>query len=119
MPIYEYEAAQPERSCARCATPCEVLQGLREEPLDSCPYCGSPVRKVISWGRGAVMEGGEEDALVKRVVGEYEKAGMWSHAAELADKHSEKTRDKALKTRALDNYEKAGYNTGVFEKHNT
>ncbi len=65
------------------------------------------------------MEGGEEDARVKRVVEEYEKAGMWSHAAELADKHSEKTRDKALKTRALDNYEKAGYNTGVLEKQNT
>jgi hypothetical protein len=34
---------------------------------------------------------------------------MWSHAAELADKHSETTGDGSLKTRALDNYKKAGY----------
>ena len=39
-------------------------------------------------------------------IQEYEKSGMWSHAAELADKHSEKTEDSGLKLRALDNYKK-------------
>ena len=42
---------------------------------------------------------------------------MWSHAAELADKHSEKTQDKGLKTRALENYKKAGYDTKLLDKH--
>jgi len=47
-------------------------------------------------------------------VKQYEEAGMWSHAAELADKHCEKTKDKDLKMRALDNYKKAGYDvTGI------
>lgn len=42
---------------------------------------------------------------------------MWSHAAELADKHSEKIKDKGLKTRALDDYKKAGYDVDSLAKH--
>jgi len=34
---------------------------------------------------------------------------MYSHAAELADKEAERTSREDLKTRALDNYKKAGY----------
>ena len=42
---------------------------------------------------------------------------MWSHAAELADKHSEKIGDNNLKLRALDNYERAGHDTDSLAKH--
>jgi len=56
-----------------------------------------------------VVEGSEEELRVGRSIREYEHAGMWSHAAELADTHSEKTGDAGLKGRALDNYKKAGY----------
>jgi hypothetical protein len=42
---------------------------------------------------------------------------MWSHAAELADKHSEKIKDKNLKVRALENYQKAGYDADSLSKH--
>ena len=42
---------------------------------------------------------------------------MWSHAAELADKQSEKTRDKNLKTRALENYKQAGYDADALSRH--
>jgi hypothetical protein len=35
----------------------------------------------------------------------------------LADKHSEKTKDKGLKVRALENYKKAGYDPGFLSKH--
>jgi hypothetical protein len=42
---------------------------------------------------------------------------MWSHAAELADTHSEKVGDHDMKMRALDNYKKAGYDVGMLEKH--
>ena len=42
---------------------------------------------------------------------------MWSHAAELADKQSEKTKDKGLKTRAIENYKKAGYDADSLAKH--
>jgi hypothetical protein len=51
-----------------------------------------------------------------RKIKAYEKEGKWSHAAELADKEAEKTKREDLKTRALDNYKKAGYN---FDKYET
>ena len=57
------------------------------------------------------METSEELVSVSNKISEYEKSGMWSHAAELADKHSENIKDKRLKARALENYKKAGYTT--------
>ena len=54
----------------------------------------------------------ETDKKIK----DYEKEGKWSHAAELADKEAEKTKRDDLKTRALENYKKAGYN---FDKYDT
>jgi putative FmdB family regulatory protein len=110
MPIYEYEAEEPSAGCSSCSRRIEVLQGLGEAPLTACPACGGKVRKVVSWCRAAVVERTDEDVQVERQVQNYESEGMWSHAAELADKHSEKTEDTSLKSRALDNYKKAGYN---------
>jgi hypothetical protein len=43
-------------------------------------------------------------------VADYERRGMHSHAAELADKASEKPGKALLKERAMQNYKKAGYN---------
>ena len=51
-----------------------------------------------------------------RKIKEYEKERKWSHAAELADKQAEKTKREDLKTRALEDYKKAGYN---FDKYDT
>jgi len=117
MPIYEYEPIHPEAACPTCAGRFEVIQRMDEAPLTTCPACGKPVRKVISWCRAAVAEASEEHLRVDRTIAEYEKAGMWSHAAELADTHSEKVRDTEMKMRALDNYKKAGYDLGTLEKH--
>ena len=45
MPFYEYEHIQ---------TPCELgevfeyEQSMRHKPLNKCPLCGKPVRKIIS-----------------------------------------------------------------------
>ena len=75
------------------------------------------MRKVISWCRSAVVENSEKDGWVKKKVKQYEESGMWSHAAELADTHSEKTKDKDLKMRALDNYKKAGYDADSLARH--
>jgi hypothetical protein len=63
------------------------------------------------------METPEENVRVEKKIKEYEHSGRWSHAAELADKHSEKTKNKGLKMRALDNYKKAGYDTDSLAKH--
>ncbi|HDZ91080.1 MAG TPA: zinc ribbon domain-containing protein [Deltaproteobacteria bacterium] len=117
MPIYEYEPLDPARTCAKCAGRFEVIQGIDEEPLSSCPHCGEGVRKVISWCRAAIVETSDEHTRVSRQISEYEREGMWSHAAELADTHSEKVGDGEMKMRALDDYKKAGYEVATLERH--
>ncbi len=119
MPIYEYQATNSDPACENCRRPFELLQKVNDEPLSNCPVCGNPVIKIISRCHGAVVEGSEQDAEVSRAVKDYEGAGMWSHAAELADKHSEQTGDKSLKTRALDNYKKAGYDVDTLTKRSS
>ncbi len=117
MPIYEYRAEEPETGCRLCSRRFERFQGLQDPPLTACPECGAPVRKLISWCRAAVLDPPEETARTDNRIRRYEKQGMWSHAAELADKQAEKTKDAGLKTRALDNYEKAGYEPDVLARH--
>lgn len=117
MPIYEYECRYPEQSCPQCSRAFEVIQEIKDPPLATCPKCGQPVRKLISWCRAAILETPEEHTQVSRKIADYEQQGMWSHAAELADTHSEKTKDKKMKMRAIDNYEKAGYSADTLEKH--
>jgi len=111
MPIYEYQALTPGGACKKCRNGFEIFQQIHEMPLTACLHCGHRVKKIISWCRSAVMETSEEHVRVSNKITEYEKSRMWSHAAELADKHSENINDKSLKTRALENYKKAGYST--------
>lgn len=117
MPIYEYEAMTPEKACEKCARRFEAVQGVHEPPLSVCPYCGGPVRKLISRCHSAIMETADDHAMVNQKIADYEKQGMWSHAAELADTHAEQTKDKSMKLRAIDDYAKAGYSADTLEKH--
>lgn len=117
MPIYEYQTIRAESACPTCREPFEVFQSIDETPLEVCPSCRSSVKKIISWCRAAVTETSDEQTRVESRIKQYENSGMWSHAAELADKHAEKTKDKGLRTRALDNYKKAGYDTDSLAKH--
>ena len=117
MPIYEYQALIPEEACHRCGHGFEIFQKINEKPLTTCLCCNNRVRKIISWCRSAVVEESEEHGRAKKRIKAYEDAGMWSHAAELADKHSEKINDGNLKTRALENYEKAGYYPDTLSQH--
>ena len=117
MPIYEYEPANINNSCNKCRYGFEYIQKVNDRPLAECPNCGGKVKKIISWCRAAVIETSEEHAQINRKIAAYEKEGMWSHAAELADTHAEKIKDNQLKMRAIDDYEKAGYDAGTLEKH--
>jgi putative FmdB family regulatory protein len=117
MPIYEYLTRNPATCCGHCRKPFEVLQTASEESLRACPECGGAVKRIISRCHSNVMETSEGSERVKSKIKDYETAGMWSHAAELADKHSEKVRDKSLRLRALDNYRKAGYDADTLSKH--
>ena len=51
MPIYEYVSEtpdDPEHSCRICARGFELRRPVDRAPLEKCPLCKHPVRKVIS-----------------------------------------------------------------------
>jgi putative FmdB family regulatory protein len=41
MPLYEYQ-------CDQCAHRFEVIQKFSDAPVDVCPKCGGPVKKLLS-----------------------------------------------------------------------
>jgi putative FmdB family regulatory protein len=114
MPTYEYRAVDLKRSCDDCRLGFEVIQRITEPPLTACPRCRNAIHRVL-FAPSIVIKGSTVTETDKKIK-EYEKEGKWSHAAELADKEAEKTKRKDLKTRALENYKKAGYN---FDKYDT
>lgn len=81
MPIYEYEASDSNKSCAFCVNGFEELQPLSAEILKACPYCGNPVRKLISAPRVGISVSSLDDRakaagfqkLKKLGKGEYER----------------------------------------------
>ncbi len=109
MPIYEYEATTSGRNCTKCSFPFEVIQKVMEEPLSCCPECGQEIRRKISLPRVLLPGAAKGKDEIEKKVAEYERQGMYSHAAELADKESEKPEKAYLKERAIENYRKAGY----------
>jgi putative FmdB family regulatory protein len=114
MPTYVYRAVDSKKSCTHCRWGFEMIQRMTESPLSFCPQCKNPVSRVLF--APAVLVKGSPVTETDRKIKEYEKEGKWSHAAELADKEAEKTKRQDLKTRALENYKKAGYN---FDKYDT
>jgi putative FmdB family regulatory protein len=114
MPTYKYVAVDLVKSCDRCRSGFEIIQRITEPALTRCPHCKNPIRRVLF--APAVVVKGSPVTETDRKIKEYEKEGKWSHAAELADKEAEKTKREDLKTRALENYKKAGYN---FDKYDT
>lgn len=100
MPIYEYKATGD--GCDHCRWRFEVLQKVGECPLDRCPMCNGPIRRVPSRFRACVVETPAEATETEFKIRNYEREGMWSHAAETADK-------AGLEERAREDYKKAGY----------
>jgi putative FmdB family regulatory protein len=47
MPFYTYQAAT-EEFCDYCQEGFDMLQRINAEPVERCPECGYPVKKVIS-----------------------------------------------------------------------
>lgn len=101
MPIYEYRAYN--NGCDYCRRGFDVLQKFSDELLKQCPRCGAPVTRVVSRFSACVVESPEDSVNLEEQLNRYEKEGMWSHAAELADK-------AGLQERAMEDYKKAGYN---------
>ena len=114
MPTYEYRAVDPEKDCNYCRTGFEAIQRITEKPWVRCPRCQNEIRRVL-FAPNLVIKGSPVSQTDHKIK-EYEREGKWSHAAELADKEAEKTKREDLKTRALEDYKKAGYN---FDKYET
>ncbi len=108
MPIYEYVAVDPAQGCSLCRAGFEVVHPPGKGPSTKCPDCGQPVRKLLSAARVKVKGGDPQGAQVMDQIRGYERNGMWSHAAELADTHAADTKNSGLQERAMDNYKKAG-----------
>lgn len=50
MPIYEYVAADPEDCCPACRRGFEIRRPISRPPLETCPVCKKPVKKLLSKG---------------------------------------------------------------------
>lgn len=109
MPIYEYEGVSAKRKCKKCASVFEMLQPISAPPLAACPECGGAVRRRISRPQVILPGSARGDSDVEKKIADFERQGMHSHAAELADREGEKPERSQLKERAMDNYRKAGY----------
>lgn len=48
MPVYDYEAKEPTKSCPHCKDGFEITQRIKDKSLTTCPECGNPVFKVIT-----------------------------------------------------------------------
>ena len=51
MPIYEYISEQPNvegHSCRNCSRGFELFRPVSRAPLEVCPTCRNPVKKLIS-----------------------------------------------------------------------
>ncbi len=81
MPLYEYKAVDPLKSCPYCINGFEQLEAAGGAPMLRCPRCGSPVEKQWSAPRVGRSASGFDDRarqagfhkLQKTSRGEYEK----------------------------------------------
>ena len=48
MPIYEYEAENPDEGCPACRRGFEIRRPVSRPPLEICPVCKQPVKKLVS-----------------------------------------------------------------------
>ncbi len=81
MPIREYAAVDPDKSCPHCAKGFEEVETIETPALDACPECGHKIIRQLS----APSVGGSQSGLHDRAKnagfttykksskGEYEK----------------------------------------------
>ena len=50
MPLYEYISSDPDQGCRICNKGFEIRRPVTRPPMETCPLCKSPVKKLISKG---------------------------------------------------------------------
>ena len=48
MPIYEYITVEGEEGCRMCRKGFEIRRPVTRPPMETCPLCKAPVKKLIS-----------------------------------------------------------------------
>ena len=78
MPIYQYKSEK--KGCKTCTSGLEIMQSMKDKPLQKCPQCGTKVKKIPSRVSGFVpllsnssLRDKGFTKLVKRDTGTYEK----------------------------------------------
>ena len=81
MPIREYAAVDPKKSCVYCKDGFEVVEGINTPPKETCPNCGGAIERQLSAPSVGRSESGLHDraksagftTYKKSSKGEYEK----------------------------------------------
>lgn len=75
MPIYEYRPTT-DANCSVCEKGFETMQKMADSPLEACPSCGAPAKRIIS---AVAMAASRSDLspgnLEKHGFTQYRKAG--------------------------------------------
>ena len=58
MPLYQY-------ICDACGGKFEEKQSMNDAPLERCPSCGGPARRLITGGSGFMIKGKPAAAVPK------------------------------------------------------
>lgn len=56
MPFYEYQTANPNKSCKHCVDVFVVMHSIKSKPLTICPECNNPIDKLISQISGVIWK---------------------------------------------------------------
>ena len=81
MPVYEYEP--DDRDCLMCEGRISVIQGIREEALKLCPWCGLEVKRVVSRASFKVATDSSPDAAAAKGFTTFKRTekGVWEKLA--------------------------------------
>ena len=77
MPVYEYEP--DDRDCLMCEGRIDVIQGIHEDSLKYCPWCGLEVKRVVSRATFKIFGASPEDKSSRKGFTTFRRAekGVW------------------------------------------
>jgi putative FmdB family regulatory protein len=75
MPIREYAAVNPEKSCTHCKEGFEVVETIHAPALAKCPQCLNKVQRLLSAPKVGASKSGLHDRAKSAGFTTYEKLG--------------------------------------------
>ncbi|VGO12486.1 hypothetical protein PDESU_01039 [Pontiella desulfatans] len=75
MPIREYAAVDPKKSCRHCKTGFEEMETMDAEAKTACPRCGEKIRRQLSAPSVGASQTGLHDRAKNAGFTTYEKLG--------------------------------------------